>query len=90
MLPHQGTWRDAASYREALEFHTPLLAFSPTLGTGRANLAAPPPGTNTRLADAMSFAEVRPASVVLSSLRPVDSDYVRLDRSREGQRLLAV
>ena len=32
LVPHAGTWRDAMSYRHALEQHNPLLAHSPLFG----------------------------------------------------------
>ena len=32
LVPHAGTWRDALSYRQALEQHVPLLAHSPLFG----------------------------------------------------------
>ena len=71
LVPHQGTWRQSASYRDALELHVPLLAFSPYLGAGRGSAdGKQPPGGNQR-DDAASFAEVDPAGVVLSALRLV-------------------
>jgi alpha-mannosidase len=71
LTPHPGTWREAASHRDAQEFHTPLLAFSPTLGAGQAGLQNAPPDASTQRQDSASFAEVQPANVVLSALRPV-------------------
>jgi hypothetical protein len=32
LVPHEGTWREAVSYRQALEQHVPLLAHSPLFG----------------------------------------------------------
>lgn len=54
LVPHPGPWQEAATYRDAFELHTPLLAFSPAAGIGRAGLpqgapsdAAPPAGDAT-------------------------------------------
>lgn len=32
LVPHESTWREALSYRQALEQHNPLLAHSPLFG----------------------------------------------------------
>jgi alpha-mannosidase len=70
LVPHAKTWRDAATYRDALERHSPLAAYSPAGGPGRVSLAAsPPPGEPGSVADCESFVEVTPANVVLSALR---------------------
>ena len=70
LVPHAKTWREAATYRDALELHAPLVAYSPGSGMGRVSLAASPlaaaPGS---VADSGSFVEVTPESVVLSALR---------------------
>ncbi len=63
LIPHQGTWREAASFRDALEQHVPLLAFSPKLDK---------PSAGSRLDDETSFAEITPTGVVLSALRLVE------------------
>jgi hypothetical protein len=74
LVPHAGTWREAATYRDALESHVPLLAFSPEPGPGRARVAQQGPAPGAQLPDAASFAEVSPANVVLSTLRPLDPE----------------
>ena len=42
LLPHAGTWSDAKSYRQAMEQHVPLLAWSPAYGLGRGGVASYP------------------------------------------------
>jgi len=74
LVPHAGTWREGATYRDALESHVPLLAFSPELGPGRARVAEEGPATGSQFPDATSFAEVSPTNVVLSTLRPLDPE----------------
>jgi len=75
LVPHAGTWREAATYRDALQLHSPLAVYSPTGGMGRANLAAPTAAAASgSAADSESFAELTPASAVLSSLRCLESD----------------
>jgi len=71
LVPHQRTWREAATYRDALECHVPLLAYSPAVGVGRASLARAPVVASAAGKDVASFAHVSPADVVLSSLRCV-------------------
>ena len=86
LLPHAGSWSDAKSYREALEQHVPLLAWSPAYGLGRGGVGSYPdsnkpdrPGqeaplpTGVRPQSAMSLVEVMPANVVLSTMRLVPS-----------------
>jgi hypothetical protein len=81
LTPHPGTWREAAAYREALEEHVPLLAWSPSYRIGRGGVCEkelpdrPLPDPLRRGAlkpgSEASFAEVTPANVVLSSMRLV-------------------
>ncbi len=85
LVPHHGTWLEAASYRRAMEQHVPLLAWSPAFGLGRGGVPAPEtpgktpdrpltdavPAGAIRLGTSFSSAEVRPAGVVLSSMRLV-------------------
>ena len=40
LAPHAGTWSDAKSYRQAMEQHVPLLAWTPAYGLGRGGAAA--------------------------------------------------
>ena len=72
LVPHAGTWREALSFREAVEFHTPLVAFSPD--RDRLGTAAPktPPTTAPATGETMSLVEVTPPGVMLSALRLVD------------------
>jgi hypothetical protein len=81
LAPHPGTWREAASYRAALEEHVPLLAWSPSYRIGRGGVCEKEqpdrpqpdqlrPGALKPGGEA-SLAEVTPASVVLSSMRLV-------------------
>jgi len=72
LAPHEKTWREAASYRDALELHVPLVAFSPDGGLRRACAGSASAAKGGQLDDTSSFAEVTPAGVVLSSLRRVD------------------
>lgn len=74
LVPHGGSWREAASYRDAMESHVPLLAFSPDLGLRRARPGKAPVNKVAKLDDSVSFAEVGPNNVVLSSLRLVDRE----------------
>jgi len=72
LVPHRGTWREAASYRDAMESHAPLTAVLPSSdGPGspakKKALAAP------CLDDAGSLIQVTPANVVLSAMRLVES-----------------
>ncbi|MCX6910270.1 MAG: hypothetical protein NTY01_19805 [Verrucomicrobia bacterium] len=74
LVPHTGTWREAASHRDAMESHVPLLAFSPDLGLRRARPGKAPANKAATLDDSVSFAEVGPPNVVLSSLRLVNRE----------------
>jgi len=76
LVPHEKTWREAATYRDALELHSPLMAFSPTRGLRRADAsaAAAPAGLDAPHDDSASFAEVMPAGVVLSTLRCIEQE----------------
>jgi alpha-mannosidase len=69
LVPHAGTWREAATYRDAWELHTPLLAFSPSRGVGHAELSGQPPSSAGQRDDVAALVEVQPANVVLSSWR---------------------
>lgn len=71
LAPHEATWREAASYRDALELHVPLAACVPGAGPPPKPADAAPPVGQPRAPEAMSLVEVRPANVVLSALRPV-------------------
>lgn len=86
LLPHAGTWREAGSYRHALEQHVPLLAWSTARGLGRSGASlmvelnkpdrpqrdgAAPVAIGAE--GSASLVEVLPANVVLSSLRLVHS-----------------
>ena len=71
LVPHAGTWREAASYRDALEAHVPLLAFSPGLGLRRVRPGKGPAANSGAAADQASLIEVTPASVVLSTPAPL-------------------
>jgi alpha-mannosidase len=82
LVPHAGTWAEAKSYRQALEQHVPLLAWSPVGGLERGS-ASPVPELNKperprqdaalpadlRPQPAASLVEVSPANVVLSTMR---------------------
>lgn len=72
LVPHERSWREAATYRDVLECHVPLLAYSPAAGAGRASLAPAQVAASAAGKDAASFAEVSPAGVVLSALRCVE------------------
>jgi alpha-mannosidase len=61
LLPHQGTWREAGSYRAALECHLPLAAVAGKPSAGKSAAQA-------------SLAEVSPAGVVLSTIRPLGAE----------------
>jgi hypothetical protein len=82
LLPHAGTWSDAKSYRQALEQHAPLVAWSTAYGLDRGGVASLPEGNKSdrpnpaslspsavRPQPAMSLVELTPANVVLSSMR---------------------
>jgi alpha-mannosidase len=72
LVPHQGSWREAASYRDAMELHAPLTALVPSsesLESPGRNAAS----TGRRLDDAGSLIEVTPANIVLSAMRLLDS-----------------
>jgi alpha-mannosidase len=70
LVPHPGTWREAASYRQALEAHLPLI---PLVGcVKRTNNASHGSGElHAPYEDQASFAEVTAPGVVLSALRPI-------------------
>ena len=74
LIPHAGTWCEAAAYRDVMESHVPLLAFSPDLGLRCVRAGKASANKTATLADQASFAEVEPASVVLSALRLVQSE----------------
>jgi len=67
LVPHEGTWREAATYRDALDQHVPLVTFSPRRDMGGGWMMP-----HARLNEQASFAEVSPAGVVLSSMRLLD------------------
>ncbi|MFV2065923.1 MAG: glycosyl hydrolase-related protein [Pirellulales bacterium] len=72
LVPHEGTWREAATYRDALQQHVPLVAFSPGAGLGQGRIGTKKPAAGSRLDEQASFARIEPAGVVLSALRLVD------------------
>jgi alpha-mannosidase len=72
LSPHPGTWRDAASYRDAMELHVPLMALAHHPGEGQSNPGAGQPTPGPRLGKTASMVEVSPASVALSSIRLVE------------------
>jgi len=72
LVPHEGTWREAATYRDALQQHVPLVAFSPGAGLGQGRIGTEQPTAGSRLDEQASFARIEPAGVVLSALRVVD------------------
>lgn len=86
LVPHAGSWREAASYRDALESHVPLLAFSPDLGLRRARPGKASANKTAKLEDSVSFAEVGPNNIILSSLRPVDREVEFRLYEATGQR----
>lgn len=75
-LPHPGLGNDAERGRQALEFHAPLLAFTPDLGIRRARVIKVPINKAATLEDRMSFAEVGAANIILSTLRVVGGGSV--------------
>lgn len=86
LVPHAGTWREAASYRDAMESHVPLLAFSPDLGLRRARPGKTSANKAATLEDSASFAEVGSSNIVLSSLRPVNGEVELRLYEATGQR----
>jgi len=62
LVPHADTWREAATPRAAIEYHMPLTAV--VVDQKQSPQAA--------RADRASWAEVTPAGVMLSSLRPLN------------------
>ena len=70
LVPHPKTWREAASYRDAMELHVPLMAF--LVGQPFQHHAQRGDLGPRSLPDAGSLIEVTPANVVLSAMRPVD------------------
>lgn len=74
LAPHAGDWQEAASWRDAMESHVPLVAFSPDLGLRRTRLPSGPAAKPSKSpTDEASVVEVAPANVLLSSLRLVNS-----------------
>lgn len=70
LVPHVKTWREAATYRDALELHAPLVAYSPTGGVGRITLpTSAAESASGAVTDCESFVEVTPSSVVVSAIR---------------------
>jgi len=63
LVPHAGTWREAATPRAALQFHMPLTAVV---------VDQKQDSPQASLADRASWAEVTPVGTMLSSLRPLD------------------
>jgi alpha-mannosidase len=86
LVPHGGTWREAASYRGAMESHVPLMAFSPDLGLRRARPGKAAANIAAAFDDSVSFAEVEPNNIVLSSLRLVDREVELRLYEATGQR----
>ncbi|MGW8257180.1 MAG: glycoside hydrolase family 38 C-terminal domain-containing protein, partial [Thermoguttaceae bacterium] len=87
LFPHTGTWREAQSYRQALEEHVPLMAWSPGWGLGRGGASSSAilnkperPNKDGALPIAISsngaasLVEVRPAGVILSSMRLIQPE----------------
>lgn len=83
LVPHAKTWREAATYRDAMECHVPLAEFH---GDINPSPVAATPGAALRqtslLNDSHSFLEVTPANVMLSSLRLVEPTAA--DQKRAG------
>jgi alpha-mannosidase len=87
LVPHPGTWREAATYRDAMEEHVPLVAWSPSFRIGRGGVCEkevpdrpqpdPPRRGALKPGGEASLAEVQPASVVLSSMRLVRPEQGR-------------
>ncbi len=86
LAPHAGTWSDAKSYRQAMEQHVPLLAWTPAYGLGRGGAAATAeqnrpdrPQQDVQSQNGIhpqavaSLVEVTPGNVVLSAMRLVRS-----------------
>ena len=66
LMPHAGDWKDAGSYRGALEYNNPLLAFNELRQVGK-------------LPSKRSFIECSHDNVVLSSVRSAENAvYVRV------------
>ena len=61
VVPHEGDWRQAAAYRDALEFHNPLMSHVATKACEHTDA----------LSSLQSFISVSPENVVLSSARMV-------------------
>jgi alpha-mannosidase len=87
LVPHAGNWTDAKSYRQAMEQHVPLLAWSPPFGLDRGGAAAfagsnkpdrpledaASPGV-APLKPSESMVEITPDNVVLSAMRVIEPE----------------
>jgi len=86
LAPHAGTWSDAKSYRQAMEQHVPLVAWTPAYGLGRGGAALTAeqnkpdrpqqdvqPRDGLRPQAVASLVEVTPTNIVLSAMRLVRS-----------------
>jgi alpha-mannosidase len=84
LVPHSQTWREAKSYRQAMEQHVPLMAWTTARGLGRGgeslykelNKADRPqqdvlPPDAVHPQPSMSLVEVTPDNVALSAMRLV-------------------
>jgi alpha-mannosidase len=72
LVPHSGDWRQAALYREGLEFNQPLLACTLASHTGQ-------------LPARWGLLEITPANVVLTALKPSGSDGACVLRVYEAE-----
>jgi hypothetical protein len=72
LVPHQKTWREAATYRDALELHAPLVAFLPAGQAAQPDVQRAQVRLGSLTYDAGSLIQVSPANVVLSAMRLVD------------------
>ena len=59
LVPHEGDWKHAGSYRKGMEFNVPLIPVKPRKNCGERRVPTLPP--------AMSFISVSPANVVFSA-----------------------
>jgi alpha-mannosidase len=84
VLPHDGDWRKAASYRYGMEINMPLVSVQITKKTENSEYA-------NRYCDKFSFLEISPKNILISALRMSEDNKSVIVRffETEGKRTVA-
>ena len=88
MLPHEGDWREAASYRHGMEINMPMISIQikhDNKTAGRENIE------KMSLTNRSSFLEIEPKNIILSSFKISEDGKAIIVRffETEGTRTIA-